>query len=45
MDASQYKDDVLVLSFIKYGSDEHARKHYQPIAIPPGTGFADMRCS
>jgi type I restriction enzyme M protein len=42
MDASQYKDYVLVLLFIKYVSDKYAGKPYQPLTIPPGAGFADM---
>ncbi|HHV7525249.1 TPA: type I restriction-modification system subunit M [Burkholderia orbicola] len=42
MDASQYKDYVLVLLFIKYISDKYAGKHYQPLTIPPGASFADM---
>ncbi|AFT86190.1 type I restriction enzyme M protein [Paraburkholderia phenoliruptrix BR3459a] len=42
MDASQYKDYVLVLLFIKYVSDKYAGKRYQPITIPPGASFADM---
>lgn len=42
MDASQYKDYVLVLLFIKYISDKYAGKPYQPITIPRGASFADM---
>ena len=42
MDASQYKDYVLVLLFIKYISDKYAGKRYAPLAIPPGASFADM---
>lgn len=42
MDASQYKDYVLVLLFIKYISDKYAGKRYAPLTIPPGTSFADM---
>lgn len=42
MDASQYKDYVLVLLFIKYVSDKYAGQPYAPITIPPGAGFADM---
>jgi type I restriction enzyme M protein len=42
MDASQYKDYVLVLLFIKYVSDKYAGKRYQPITIPPGASFTDM---
>jgi type I restriction enzyme M protein len=42
MDASQYKDYVLVLLFVKYVSDKFAGKPYAPITIPPGASFADM---
>jgi type I restriction enzyme M protein len=42
MDASQYKDYVLVLLFVKYVSDKYAGQPYAPITIPKGTGFADM---
>ena len=42
MDASQYKDYVLVLLFIKYVSDKWAGQHYAPITIPNGASFADM---
>jgi type I restriction enzyme M protein len=42
MDASQYKDYVLVLLFIKYVSDKYADQPYAPIAIPPGASFKDM---
>ena len=42
MDASQYKDYVLVLLFIKYVSDKYAGQPYAPITIPPGAGFKDM---
>src|SRR3954470_9002771 len=42
MDASQYKDYVLVLLFIKYVSDKYAGQPYAPISIPPGASFADM---
>lgn len=42
MDASQYKDYVLVLLFIKYVSDKYAGKPYQPITLPRGASFADM---
>src|SRR3954451_9897740 len=42
MDASQYKDYVLVLLFIKYVSDKYAGVPYAPITIPPGAGFKDM---
>jgi len=42
MDASQYKDYVLVLLFIKYVSDKYAGVPYAPITIPPGASFQDM---
>jgi type I restriction enzyme M protein len=42
MDASQYKDYVLVLLFIKYISDKYADVPYAPISIPKGTSFKDM---
>src|SRR5450759_1188576 len=35
MDASQYKDYVLVLLFIKYVSDKYAGVPYAPITISP----------
>ncbi len=44
MDASQYKDYVLFMLFIKYVSDKYA--HYDgfepPIVIPQGASFRDM---
>ncbi len=42
MDASQYKDYVLVLLFIKYVSDKYAGQPYAPIIIPEGASFKDM---
>jgi type I restriction-modification system DNA methylase subunit len=42
MDASQYKDYVLVLLFIKYISDKYAGQPFAPIAIPKGASFKDM---
>ena len=42
MDASQYKDYVLVLLFLKYISDKYAGQPYAPLVIPEGSGFADM---
>ena len=42
MDASQYKDYVLVLLFIKYISDKYAGVPYAAITVPPGASFADM---
>jgi type I restriction enzyme M protein len=42
MDASQYKDYVLTLLFIKYVSDKYAGKPGALIEVPKGGGFADM---
>jgi type I restriction enzyme M protein len=42
MDASQYKDYVLVLLFIKYISDKYADQPYPEIIIPKGSCFIDM---
>jgi type I restriction enzyme M protein len=42
MDASQYKDYVLVMLFIKYVSDKYAGVPYAPITIPDGASFKDM---
>ena len=42
MDASQYKDYVLVLLFIKYISDKYTDQPYAPITIPAGASFAGM---
>jgi len=42
MDASQYKDYVLVMLFIKYISDKYAGIPYAPITVPEGASFADM---
>ncbi len=42
MDASQYKDYVLVLLFMKYVSDKYAGKKRQLIEIPEGGSFKDM---
>ena len=42
MDASQYKDYVLVLLFIKYISDKYADVPFAPITIPEGSSFKDM---
>src|SRR5438094_6148504 len=43
MDASQYKDYVLVLLFIKYISDKYAGVPYVPITIPLDTGFTALQ--
>jgi type I restriction enzyme M protein len=42
MDASQYKDYVLAMLFIKYVSDKYADIAFAPIAIPTGASFRDM---
>lgn len=42
MDASQYKDYVLVLLFIKYVSDKYAGEPYSAIVVPDGASFKDM---
>ncbi|MFL6335899.1 MAG: N-6 DNA methylase [Pyrinomonadaceae bacterium] len=42
MDASQYKDYVLVLLFVKYVSDKYAGRKDALIEVPPGGGFSDM---
>src|ERR1700738_210210 len=42
MDASQYKDYVLVLLFMKYVSDKYAGDPRALIEVPKGGSFADM---
>ena len=42
MDASQYKDYVLTLLFMKHVSDKYAGDSYALIEVPPGGSFADM---
>jgi type I restriction enzyme M protein len=42
MDASQYKDYVLVMLFIKYVSDKYAGVPFAPITIPEGSSFVDL---
>src|SRR5579885_3357096 len=42
MDASQYKDYVLVLLFVKYVSDKYAGQPRALIKVPAGGSFADM---
>jgi type I restriction enzyme M protein len=42
MDASQYKDYVLVLLFMKYVSDKYAGQKNALIEVPKGGSFADM---
>jgi type I restriction enzyme M protein len=42
MDASQYKDYVLVLLFVKYVSDKYAGQKDALLDVPVGGRFADM---
>ncbi len=42
MDASQYKDYVLVLLFIKYVSDRYAGQAFAAIKVPDGASFKDL---
>lgn len=42
MDASQYKDYILTLLFIKYVSDKYKDDPYGAIAIPKGASFEDL---
>src|SRR4051795_3235081 len=44
MDASQYKDYVLFLLFVKYISDKYGNSNdfAPPVIIPKGASFADM---
>jgi type I restriction enzyme M protein len=44
MDASQYKDYVLFMLFIKYISDKYGNSNdfAPPVTIPKGAGFTDM---
>ena len=44
MDASQYKDYVLFMLFIKYVSDKYGDSDdfVTPVTIPPGASFKDM---
>jgi type I restriction enzyme M protein len=42
MDASQYKDYVLVLLFVKYVSDKYAGQPNALIEVPQGGSFTDM---
>ncbi|MFA7575190.1 MAG: type I restriction-modification system subunit M N-terminal domain-containing protein, partial [Arcobacteraceae bacterium] len=42
MDASQYKDYVLVLLFVRYVSDKYAGKADSLVEIPPGGSFPDL---
>lgn len=42
MDASQYKDYVLVLLFVKYVSDRYAGRSDELITVPEGGSFKEM---
>jgi len=42
MDASQYKDYILVLLFVKYVSDKYAGQPDALIEVPEGGSFTDM---
>ena len=42
MDASQYKDYILTLLFMKYISDKYAGDEVALIDVPEGGGFSDM---
>ena len=42
MDASQYKDYVLTLLFVKYVSDKYAGQRHAMIEVPEYGGFEDM---
>ena len=44
MDASQYKDYVLVLLFIKYVSDKYSGVPFAPITIPHPRPSSGPRC-
>jgi type I restriction enzyme M protein len=43
MDASQYKDYVLVLLFVKYVSDKYAGQKNALLDVPQGGSFSDMQ--
>ena len=47
MDASQYKDYVLFMLFIKYISDKYGNSadFAPPVTIPKGASFTDMIAS
>ena len=42
MDASQYKDYVLTLLFVKYVSDKYGNNPDAAIVVPKGGAFTDM---
>src|SRR5262245_1069130 len=43
MDASQYKDYVLVLLFLRYVSDKYAGNGDAVVEVPKGGSFSDLR--
>ncbi|MFQ5753356.1 MAG: N-6 DNA methylase, partial [bacterium] len=42
MDASEYKDYVLVLLFVRYVSDKYAGKKDELVVVPQGGSFSDL---
>ena len=42
MDASQYKDYVLILLFVRYVSDKYGGKTDELVEVPEGGSFADL---
>ena len=42
MDASQYKDYILTLLFVKYVSDKFTGEDYADVEVPEGGSFDDM---
>jgi len=42
MDASQYKNYILTLLFVKYVSDKYANEKFGAIKVPAGGSFNDM---
>lgn len=42
MDASQYKDYMLVMLFVKYVRDKYAGQRYAEIDVSTGASFKDM---
>ena len=42
MDASQYKDYILTLLFVKYVSDKFTGEDYADVEVPEGGSFGDM---
>ncbi len=42
MDASQYKDYVLAMLFLKFVSDKYVGVPYAPVTVPEGASFSDM---